>query len=363
MFFYKYIRQKPFFNETAIFLINFFIKLVRYFIPNGYNDTEKVVIIAVQRLGDSIFTMPAIKQIINYHRTNIYLVCFNETIPIFEIVFNSIEFIPIYPNDFQRNNKIVRTRVRTLLNKLKPETIYDLTGNATSASILLLSTAKKIIGVNEIYYKAIYTNYRNIRAEPHLIDNYLDAIRGVIPVSDIIVTPLNFNPEKKFILIHPFASHNAKEWGLKNYLKLAEVLNRKYNCMVVFPPKRITIELINEMKKNNISYAETETTKELIATIQDCFLFIGNDSGPIHIANLLGKPTFTIYGPTNPNYHKPLAGINEYIINGLKCTPQNNDKFCFTLGGVFCPSNECMKMLKFEEVENRINRYINFLIN
>ncbi len=44
---------------------------------------------------------------------------------------------------------------------------------------------------------------------------------------------------------------------------------------------------------------------QLIQSLDECDRFIGNDSGPGHLAALLGLPTFTIFGPQLPERFAP----------------------------------------------------------
>ena len=62
--------------------------------------------------------------------------------------------------------------------------------------------------------------------------------------------------------------------------------------------------------------------RELISNIKKCSLIIGNDSGVIQIAASIGKPTFTIYGPTNPKFHLPLDNekYNRFSQHKINCT-------------------------------------------
>ena len=47
------------------------------------------------------------------------------------------------------------------------------------------------------------------------------------------------------------------------------------------------------------------TLVELAAIINRCSLYVGNDSGPMHIAAAVGVPTVGIYGPSSPEYTSP----------------------------------------------------------
>ena len=362
MFFYEYIRNKPFNNQAAIFVINFLIKFSRFFIYGKKKDAKNIVIVALHRLGDSVFTIPAIKQIIRYHKENIFLVCYSETVAIYKIVIDALSFVELTHDHFFTNDQIAKSEARKILRRLNPSIVYDMTGNVTSASLIFNIAAGEIIGINEPYYRSIYTKYKQLRLEPHITDNYLDGIRSVIPFTDMEEVPIQNNKFREYILIHPFASKRSKEWGLNRFIELAAILNKKYKCVLVSPPNLISEDVKVEMQIKNIDLLETKSTIELINAIGKCLFLIGNDSGAVHIANLLGKPTFCIYGPTNPEYHKPLSGINEYVMKQLMCSSKPNEKICFTFGGVFCPSNECMQNLSFEIVKEKVSNFLDRLI-
>ena len=88
-------------------------------------------------------------------------------------------------------------------------------------------------------------------------------------------------------------------------------------------------------------------------------LIISNDSGPLYLANLLGKPTFTIYGPTNPEYSIPFGKNHDYIQKKIECSPEKNKQYCFTNAGrKGCPSFECMNKLTIDEVLKKLNEFL-----
>ncbi len=359
MFFTKHIKSNPVLDKIAIYLINFLMMILQAIRPR-YKSGSNIVIISLHRLGDSVFTINAIKKIQKHHKESIYLICFEETMPIYALALHKINYIQLSRNEFKY--RIAVKSARQKINCLNPYIIYDFTGTATSVSLFFRASAKEIVGCNEPYYRFIYTKFVPLRKGPHITDIYLDAISPFITDRSVIHTEYENDVSGEFILIHPFAGYKSKEWGLKKYIQLAEYLNTINNCKIVIPAKELNQDIIKELNEKRIEIVETENTSSLINLIKRCSLFIGNDSGPIHIANLLGKPTFTIYGPTNPDFHKPLAGKNQYIIKQIKCSPRKNQKFCFTHGGLFCPSNECMATLNFDQVKLNIKAYIEELV-
>ncbi len=340
---------------TAVF--DFFFPAVRIFIRK--NREGGIVVVNLHKLGDSVCTIPAVKKIMGFHKENIVMFCFPETTKIFKLAFDNIEMIELHHSDFYFDDRIASKKARRKLKDFNPRLIYDLTGSSTSASLIFNSSSEKIIGINKRLYSKIYTKFVPIREEPHIIDIYLDAVRNLdFRMSNYPAAKFKLQ-ESGRILIHPFAGWKAKEWSLNKYISLAENLNKKYKTSFIIPKKSLNSDIIKEILGKGIGIIETETTDELIEKIKISFLLIGNDSGPVHIANLLGIPTFTIYGPSNPEYHKPYEGLNSYIIKKINCSPKKREKVCFTDGGrVGCPSFECMNLLTIEEVEESVLKFI-----
>ena len=107
------------------------------------------------------------------------------------------------------------------------------------------------------------------------------------------------------------------------------------------------------MKK--ITKKEIKETVKSIKEIKKSFILIGNDSGPVNIARLLGIPTFTIFGPTNPGYHLPDDKKHKFIQGKVKCIPSESEKYCYTNAGRNgCPSFECMHSLEINTVFEKI---------
>jgi len=186
---------------------------------------------------------------------------------------------------------------------------------------------------------------------------YLDAIRPFIPIpgnSSITKTQISINPKGK-ILMHPFAGWKEKEWGLKKFINLAKQISKEYEVCFVVPHDHIENDIFDEIRNSEIESISTDTTDKLIKFIKDCLLFIGNDSGPVNIANYLGKPTMTIYGATNPVYTETGTDHQLVMQKTIRCSAGLNEKYCFVGPGVInCPGIECMNLLAVDEVHTQV---------
>jgi len=97
------------------------------------------------------------------------------------------------------------------------------------------------------------------------------------------------------LVLHPFASHPSKTWPADRFVKVAEELALT-GLQPIFlaglgddthPFERFTI----------LQNAPLADVKSLIAATQ---LFIGNDSGPAHIAAAFGVPSVVLFGSSDP---------------------------------------------------------------
>lgn len=357
-----FIKKNNFARVLYVYSTNLLLKSFRIFIRKQ-QDSDIVIILALHRLGDSVFTIPAIREIVKYHGKDVTLICFTECEIIYKSAIPDINIKKVHKTELWFNNRFANRSVRKLLKDLNPVLLYDLTCSILSASILFNCKANEIIGANGEEFKTIYSKFQQLRKVPHLIDMYLDIVEQKIPISDREEIK-KFAPGKidsDRLLFHPFAGWNSKEWGLRKFIDLVELLSSEYNCTLLVPPKKVSSEIKLYLKDKNIKIITTDSVEELVREIKNSYAFIGNDSGPAMIASMLGIPVFIIFGPTNPEYHIPFDSRSAYIQKVLKCSPQKNEKMCFTHGGMFgCPSYECMNLLQVEVVYERIK---NFLID
>jgi ADP-heptose:LPS heptosyltransferase len=70
-----------------------------------------------------------------------------------------------------------------------------------------------------------------------------------------------------------------------------------------------------------------KNVSELLALVSDAGVFIGNDSGPGHLAAVCGRPTFTLFGPQLPEWFLPLHPAAEAMA-GKPCPYKPCSDYC-----------------------------------
>jgi len=342
--------------------IGIFYSLISDFPNENSNNSNNAAVISLHRLGDTVFTIPAIQFLKEKYKDNLTVFCFPESRRIYNLYFKDLNIV-ILEKDWFYKNRIANVKARKLLQLCSPKVIFDITGTIASATLIAGIRAEKIFGLRNKYFENFYTSFIPARKTPRLTNTYFDVVQlafnDEMPQSDF---PVNENNNSELILINSFAGWKAKEWGFEKYVELIQRMKPNYDCRFIFEKSNATEELREFLISKNINWIETETIEELIFYFRKCYMFIGNDSGPAYIARLMGKPTFQIFGPTNANYVLPFDSHHVYLQKTVLCSPKETEQLCFTNGGRSgCKSFECMKQLSVDEVYNSLLNFLKVL--
>jgi ADP-heptose:LPS heptosyltransferase len=112
------------------------------------------------------------------------------------------------------------------------------------------------------------------------------------------------------VLIHPGSGSRDKCWPLDRYIELAGQL-KNAGKTVRFITGEVEQDRWSQTELKSLAAVATHrhcsTLLELLAEISTAGCFIGNDSGPAHLAGIVGIPTLALFGPTDPAQWKPLG--------------------------------------------------------
>lgn len=158
----------------------------------------------------------------------------------------------------------------------------------------------------------------------------------------------------KFVIISPGASRRrfAKTWGEGKFAELMLSLKNKYDLIPVLVGGKDNLEynntIIRKLRENDqgkgMDVINTTGTglRELCSMIKDASLFVGIDSGIMHLASSLDIPVVGIFGPTDPFYVGPQNDRSIVVKKEeMKCVP------CYLKA---CNHRDCMKKLTVDKV-------------
>ena len=110
----------------------------------------------------------------------------------------------------------------------------------------------------------------------------------------------------KVILINPGAGWQSKQWPAEQYGEVARALSADgYTVLVNCGPGEEELTKTVQSSSNKTVVPISCCIAELIAFTRRATLFIGGDTGPLHLAAALKVPVVAIFGPTDPVRNGP----------------------------------------------------------
>jgi heptosyltransferase-2 len=108
-----------------------------------------------------------------------------------------------------------------------------------------------------------------------------------------------FKDNFKHICLGFSASGYTKRWGVNHYIQLCEELNKKFSCRFYLAGGKNDKELVGKFLNSNIgsncfSFCDLKI-KETMPIIKNCNLYIGNDTGWLHISSALGVRCLALF--------------------------------------------------------------------
>jgi heptosyltransferase-2 len=147
--------------------------------------------------------------------------------------------------------------------------------------------------------------------------------------------------------IAPGASYGAaKCWPPERFASLADRLISECGADVILfgtpGEKEIASRICAAMKCRAISLVGQTPMRDLAAFFSACSIFVGNDSGAMHVAAAAGLPVVGIFGSTDPEGTAPVTPQFTLIREAVSCSP------CFLRS---CPvDHRCMTRIDVDSV-------------
>jgi ADP-heptose:LPS heptosyltransferase len=157
-----------------------------------------------------------------------------------------------------------------------------------------------------------------------------------------LIRKRGLDPER-MVCIHPGSSVTANLWPIDRYRELTAVLGRQGFLSLVIGSREeepVAADLARDNPR--VMNLTGQTTLEQTASlIEASALFVGNDSGPLHMAAALKTPAIGLVGGGHPRFHLYNRDDIRIIKSDVPCAPCRNWN---------CTTTECMKKIPLETV-------------
>ena len=343
------------------------------------SDVKRILIIRLSSIGDVVMTTPVAKALrAAYPDAHIAWIVEDKSRDVLE-GNPYLDEVIVWDRAGTGNSPLGYLKsalhLRRELARRKFDVAIDFQGLLRSAVIARISGARRRIGYDNarenaglFYDVRLRVKNRDLRGSEmyaRMIELLGVADREMemhVPISDedrafarkfIAETVSSRQAARKAVALCPATTWPHKHWTEEGWAGLSDALVSRYGAVPIFLGSRADSALIDRVRAlsecDAASAAGKTSLKQAAAIIEQCDLVISVDTGLLHIANALNRPTVAVFGPTAWDY---LAGKDSLAVvaKDLSCMP------CFR--HPTCKDHECMTSVTADEVLLAAERWL-----
>jgi ADP-heptose:LPS heptosyltransferase len=225
--------------------------------------------------------------------------------------------------------------LRRSLRQLRPSLALDLEGNQAGAVLCWLSGAQVRAGPDTCRRAGLYTAAIPARMGGHRVEHYGHLARWLgIDVTDLqprlqptpedyarwtaYAESVRLNPNRPFACLHVGGGREIKCWPEERFAELTLRLTRLGVRAVLVggrPDLDKAARVASASSRDTVNAVDRLPFGALLAGLSRCAVFIGNDSGPAHLAAAVGAPVTVLFGPTDASEWAP-RGSSVRVLRG-----------------------------------------------
>jgi len=337
---------------------------------NYSNSIKKILIVRLRLIGDVLMTTPSLKVLRNsFPEAKIYYLV---EPPQHELLIGNpnIDELIILKRDARLKDIL---GVIKKMRKEKFDLAIDFHGGPRASFLTLLSGAKFRVGYDYSPRRIFY----HLRVERGVKGGYIHSVLNqfnllkALGIENNDLPPLFMSDlqdyererfekilkekgieKKNFIVMHVSAGNQYREWGIENWKKLVEIVQKnKGNLKIAIIGSEKDLIYEEHLKFSNVvSFIGKINLREVRELIKRSLLFVGPDSGPMHIASTTETPIIALFGPTSPLVFGPWKKEAIIIEGSSDCRPCNQKKCNYNF--------QCVRDIKPEVVFEKMEKVL-----
>jgi ADP-heptose:LPS heptosyltransferase len=342
-----------------------------------------IVTCELTRLGDVLTTIPALRHLRElFPKAHTISLVDERIVTLLDACDLGIEFVGVPRSDTIAG---LLSAIRTV-RKRKPDLVLSMSPARRNVAVTLASGAPKLAGylrstkhvaqhlhrfqvevrgftlANPGWYEADHLEQRAMRVAGALSERPATMDRMIALRTESRWQALaNLHTllpdlDMPFVVIHPFAGWKYREWPVESVLVLSRLLLEKYAFRLIFVGDRSEAPRLESLQSKlaegeRISLFPSDDLLLTAALLEKAEFFIGSDSGPLHLAALLGTPVIGLFGPSTPALTAPIVPNAEMLYEQVPCSP------CAQTSCLH-PEDHCMRRITPEAVLEAVDRIL-----
>lgn len=183
----------------------------------------------------------------------------------------------------------------------------------------------------------------------HVVPAMQETAQAKLSAADVDVA-------KPYAVLAPTNEFYTKRWMPERFAEIAEALiKRGLQIVMTGAPteeQRAQLQAVQKATKHKLASLSSLSIGELVAVIAGARLFVGNDSGPAHIAAAVKTPLVVLFGPASSVRWRPWRAPSELVQNDFACNPCSMYK-CEAFA-----EPECIRSISVAQVATAIDKVL-----
>ncbi len=173
-------------------------------------------------------------------------------------------------------------------------------------------------------------------------------------------TSLGIGSGQPYAIIHPTAAYRTKEWAAEGFARIGEHLERGAGITPVYscgPGESPVLDAVEKASGRNVKRLQEVSLGQFAAALSGAKLFVGNDSGPAHMAAAPARPLVVIFGSSSSSIWGPwprpdVNAAARVVQNPFACNPCPGDR-CYQFA-----RPECILSVTFDQVKSAVDEVL-----
>lgn len=342
---------------------------------------DNILVIRLSSLGDVLMSIPAVKAIGDHFPEARITWLAEGSVADFLVYQRFIHRVIAFPRKALvqglKKGRILEakremSRFLDILRDTDYDIVIDFHGIAKSVFFSLVARGTHRIGFGRMFAKEMSHLFYGKTIEGadkkmHKVDrNMLMAqhlgFAGPVPVVHLDVPDdaeayvdqfiQSIDGPRPFIVVNPFSSKGTefKRWPVERYAELISRITRGLDALTVIlwgPDEEREARKLRDMTPGTAVLACPTTVPQLFALIRRAVLYIGGDTGVMHLAAAAHTPVVAIFGPTDVRINGPYGPDHKVVRRDVViCSPCKNKK---------CDERRCLTGIAVDEIFEQVS--------
>lgn len=335
-----------------------------------------LVVLPSKYLGNMVIAMQAVAALLDRSPTDdVTLLVDDAYRELITLTFGPGHRCLYYPRSALRQGSVLQKSRLYLsfildLRRDRYDVILDIDGTVVSARVTAMARGREKIGPSFGNRLNAYTRVVPIERDiQHCFDDFVLMANAIgTRVEATTYRPIPAIPDEYWnddtiplsrdemsrhpvACIHPCATKDYKQWDIGKFAALADWLSgRGWQVVIIGAGEgeeaRID-DMISRMRTRPVNAHGKLSLVQLVWLLQHARVFIGNDSGPMHLAAASGVNVVALFGPTELLRWQPRTSSTRIIKGEMPCSPECRPEACLN-------DYRCLSSLSVEQVQSAL---------